>query len=63
MLNARTDHDGYWARCRRCGAWHKVQPQVRGADAFFELSEAEFICCGEMQTARFTLEKDTYDFH
>lgn len=53
----------YLAQCRVCGAWQEVHPQVTRADWFFEFLEAEFLCCSTNQSAIFTLEKETTDFH
>jgi len=41
----------------------EVQPQTHGTDLFFEVLQATFQCCGLQQSATFTKEKDTVDFH
>ncbi|MDP3183325.1 MAG: hypothetical protein Q8M54_10990 [Desulfobaccales bacterium] len=53
----------FLAQCQECGKWLEVQPLSPRADSYFELWDAEFRCCGLRQTVRFTLEKDTTDFH
>jgi len=60
----RITGDGkYLAQCRKCGTWREVHPQTQGSDLFFEVLEAGFQCCDLPQSATFTQEKDTLDFH
>jgi len=64
MTLTRISGDGkYLAQCGKCGAWVEVHPQTHGTELFFEVLQAEFECCDLQQTAIFTQEKDTLDFH
>ncbi len=53
----------YLAQCRKCGAWVEVHPETFGTELFFEVLQATFRCCNLQQSATFTREKDTIDFH
>jgi hypothetical protein len=53
----------YEARCEHCGAWREVEVRQLACDAFFENYQADFTCCGVLQTARLAVEKDELDFH
>ncbi len=53
----------YLAQCRKCGTWVQVFPENCKAEIFFEVLQASFHCCGLRQSATFTIEKDTVDFH
>jgi hypothetical protein len=64
MTLTRIAPDGrYLAQCRKCAAWVEVLPETSRAELFFEILEASFLCCGLQQSATFTREKDTLDFH
>ncbi len=52
-----------YAQCRHCGRWLEVTAREEAGWEFFEILTAEFICCGEVQQATFTVEKDYLDFH
>lgn len=58
-----TDDGKYLARCSKCGTWVEVFPATAKGDLFFEALKADFLCCGEQQSATFTREKDCLDFH
>jgi len=58
--------------CPRCsaildrashGTWVEVFTENRTAEIFFEVLQASFYGCGLRQSATFTIEKDTVDFH
>jgi hypothetical protein len=53
----------FLARCGKCGRWQEVSPLAHRVEAFFEVWEADFFCCGRGQSAVFTQEKDYLDFH
>jgi hypothetical protein len=53
----------YLAQCEKCKTWVKVTPQILRAELFFEVLQASFLCCALLQSATFTIEKDTTDFH
>ncbi|MCX5887892.1 MAG: hypothetical protein NTY36_00385 [Deltaproteobacteria bacterium] len=56
----------YLAQCRKCGTWVEVCPEYPEnctPEIFFEVLQASFYCCGLQQSATFTIEKDTVDFH
>lgn len=58
--------DKYLAQCRKCGIWVEVCPENPDsfkAEIFFEVFQINFHCCGLRQSATFTIEKDTIDFH
>lgn len=60
----RIAEDGkYLARCGKCGTWVEVNPEIFKTELFFEVLQAGFQCCGLQQSATFTKEKDTVDFH
>ena len=62
--STRITADGrYLAQCRQCRAWVELSPEAAGAEIFFEVLQADFRCCGLHQSAVFTIEKDTWDFH
>lgn len=64
MTNTKISEDGrYLARCQKCGTWLEVEVENRKAEIYFEVLEATFHCCGLRQSATFTMEKDTVDFH
>ena len=64
MTVTRITPDGkYLALCEKCKTWVEVNPEVFGAELFFELLQTTFLCCGLQQSATFTREKDTVDFH
>jgi hypothetical protein len=64
MSVTKITRDGkYLAQCSICGTWIEVHPQTHKAELFFEVLEAGFQCCGRQQSATFTREKDTLDFH
>lgn len=64
MTVTRITGDGkYLAQCRKCKAWVEVHPETLRAELFFEVLQAAFQCCGLQQSATFTEEKDTVDFH
>jgi len=63
MVIVKIEAGKFLAQCRVCGEWQEVQAQVTRTDWFFEFLEGEFTCCGPRQTALFTLEKETTDFH
>jgi len=64
MTVVRITEDGkYLAQCRKCGTWTEVHPQTHDTELFFEVLQATFQCCGLQQSATFTKEKDTVDFH
>ncbi len=66
MADTKITADGaYLARCRKCGAWVDVNPEICPAQnqMFFEVLLADFRCCGLRQAATFVTEKDTLDFH
>jgi len=60
---ARIEAGKFLARCGKCGRWQEVRPQAGRTEEFFEVCEAKFSCCGQSQSAVFTLEKDYVDFH
>ena len=56
----------YLAQCRKCGTWVEVcpeNPESCTAEIFFEVIKLNFHCCDLRQSATFTIEKDTVDFH
>lgn len=53
----------YLAQCAKCETWVEVHPKTSKAELFFEVLQASFYCCGLQQSATFTREKDTVDFH
>jgi len=64
MTLTRIAGDGkFLAQCAQCGTWVEVHPAPSEADLFFEVLLASFKCCGRQQSATFTREKDTLDFH
>lgn len=67
MIITKIAVDGkYLAQCRTCGTWVEVcpeSPQYGQAEIFFEVFQFNFHCCGLRQSATFTIEKDTVDFH
>lgn len=64
MTITRITADGkYLAQCQQCGAWVELHPQAYGTEIFFEVLQANFDCCGLQQSATFTIEKDTLEFH
>jgi hypothetical protein len=64
MTVSKIAEDGkYLAQCRTCGTWLEVSPKNLSAEMFFVILEAEFYCCGLRQSATFTIEKDSVDFH
>jgi len=67
MTTTKIAADGnYLAQCRICGTWVEIRPenpQYCKAEIFFEVFQFNFHCCGLRQSATFTLEKDTVDFH
>ncbi|MBI4643201.1 MAG: hypothetical protein HY743_05615 [Deltaproteobacteria bacterium] len=63
-MDTRIAGDGkYLAQCERCGTWVEVRPETFKTELFFEVLQASFHCCGLHQSATFTREKDTVDFH
>jgi len=67
MIKTKISADGnYLAQCCKCGIWVEVcpeDPQYCKAEIFFEVFQFNFHCCGLRQSATFTIEKDTVDFH
>lgn len=53
----------FQARCQRCGRWQEVSAAPQAADLYFEYWRARFICCGQEQSAWFTVEKVDDDIH
>lgn len=62
-ISSITADGKYRAQCRQCGAWVEVHPETVKADLFFEILRADYCCCGVHQSAQFTVEKDSLDFH
>jgi hypothetical protein len=67
MIKTKVTEAGkYLAQCRTCGTWVEIRPenpQYGKAEIFFEVLQFTFHCCGLRQSATFTIEKDTVDFH
>jgi len=64
MTLTRITGDGkYLAQCGKCATWLEVHPETLRTELFFEVLQAGFQCCGLQQSATFTKEKDTIDFH
>lgn len=64
MTNTRITAEGkYLAQCFKCGTWVEVLPEPHQTELFFEVLKACFHCCDLLQSATFTREKDTVDFH
>jgi len=58
-----TANGGYFAQCEKCKTWVEVRPEILRTELFFEVLQASFHCCALQQSATFTKEKDTTDFH
>lgn len=63
LATTKIEAGKFLAQCRECGRWREVSPKVQKAEGYFEVWEADFSCCNQTQTVRFTLEKDYVDFH
>jgi hypothetical protein len=61
--SVKIEGERFLARCEVCGCWQEVGPKAQRVEAYFEVWEADFYCCGRSQVAVFTLEKDYLDFH
>ncbi|MGQ9921625.1 MAG: hypothetical protein ACUVRZ_09905 [Desulfobacca sp.] len=63
MSEGRFQEGQFWARCRQCGTWQEVAAAIKEADLYFEYWQAVFCCCGQEQTAWFTIDKVDDDVH